>query len=422
MIKLYPLIILIIFFLNACKVTNTLPPARNLSAMYNPAATTIHPQIFVYDKLQAGIDLYSIIFTNQLLFNSANSENTPMARIKIYYKIMESHENTAVLDSASKFLNIKRSQANDVLAIRFPLAKISLNKFVIQVTVTDLIRNKMNIKFIDIDALQMQTARHFYVSHFPTHQPFFSNSTVLSDTLLIEFANAQTPKIYLKKFNNDFGFPTPPYASTYTNYKIANPDTIIEYVNNQNITFTHTHRGMFYFQSDTTINEGLAIPDFGEEYPYFKSAEKLIEPLAYLCNAYEYKILTSQTTKKLAVDNFWLQTSSDSKNAKEQIRVFYSRATYANIYFTSVCEGWKTDRGMIYIVFGPPKIVNKTSEGETWIYSDNSNMKMVKFNFTKTYHPFSNNHYVLKRSVELKLVWDEAVKTWRSGKIYSFDI
>ena len=36
---------------------------------------------------------------------------------------------------------------------------------------------------------------------------------------------------------------------------------------------------------------------------------------------------------------------------------YYRRVRFANEEFTQYKDGWKTDRGMIYILFGPPNQV-----------------------------------------------------------------
>ena len=41
-----------------------------------------------------------------------------------------------------------------------------------------------------------------------------------------------------------------------------------------------------------------------------------------------------------------------TQKAKSLIAIYYNRIQNANLHFTTFKEGWKTDRGMIYVVFG----------------------------------------------------------------------
>jgi len=40
---------------------------------------------------------------------------------------------------------------------------------------------------------------------------------------------------------------------------------------------------------------------------------------------------------------------------------YYKRVSYANENFDGWKDGWETDRGMIYILFGPPDQVERTN-------------------------------------------------------------
>ncbi len=43
----------------------------------------------------------------------------------------------------------------------------------------------------------------------------------------------------------------------------------------------------------------------------------------------------------------------------ELMNEYYKRVAYANIHFDSYIEGWETDMGMIYIIFGPPDEIER---------------------------------------------------------------
>ena len=90
----------------------------------------------------------------------------------------------------------------------------------------------------------------------------------------------------------------------------------------------------------------------------------------------------------------------------------------SNKLFTSFQEGWKTDRGMIYIVFGAPNKVTKTKNGEIWTYGVSGNSASVVFSFLKIINPFTENDYYLERSESYKEPWYQAVDMWRQGRIY----
>jgi len=93
---------------------------------------------------------------------------------------------------------------------------------------------------------------------------------------------------------------------------------------------------------------------------------------------------------------------------------------YANSFFTSYKPGWQTDRGMIYIIYGPPDYLYKSAKEERWIYSPRDLGPGVVFNFEIVPHKFSTNHFILNRAKQKITGWDEAVKMWNSGEVFYF--
>ncbi|MCW3075991.1 MAG: hypothetical protein JWO32_600, partial [Bacteroidetes bacterium] len=84
----------------------------------------------------------------------------------------------------------------------------------------------------------------------------------------------------------------------------------------------------------------------------------------------------------------------------------------------SYTQGWKTDRGMIFVIFGPPTNTYINSKGEYWIYGAETNPNALRFVFNKTKNPFSDNDLILERSQFFKDPWYTAVDYWRQGHVY----
>ncbi|HRD38102.1 MAG TPA: GWxTD domain-containing protein, partial [Bacteroidia bacterium] len=106
------------------------------------------------------------------------------------------------------------------------------------------------------------------------------------------------------------------------------------------------------------------------------------------------------------------------ERAKTLLKRYYARVTESNKLFTSYLPGWKTDRGMIYIVFGAPNNMYKFNGGETWVYGEETQSYAVRFHFKKVINPFSDNDYIMERNEYYKEAWYRAVDYWRQGHIY----
>tara|TARA_Y100000780_G_scaffold207249_1_gene203487 strand:- start:286 stop:798 length:513 start_codon:yes stop_codon:yes gene_type:complete len=146
----------------------------------------------------------------------------------------------------------------------------------------------------------------------------------------------------------------------------------------------------------------------------------MITPLQYICSKEEFVQLNEIKNPKIAIDEFWLsKTKGDKNQAKKIIRTFYKRVEDANTFFTCYKAGWKTDRGMIMIIFGTPNIIYQSIEGESWIYGEKNNVFSLNFTFTKMENKFTDNDYQLNRSVYFKNIWNTAQSAWRDGHAYS---
>jgi hypothetical protein len=121
------------------------------------------------------------------------------------------------------------------------------------------------------------------------------------------------------------------------------------------------------------------------------------------------------------MDNFWLAATGSTDKARMMIRVFYTRMSYANRYFTDYKEGWKTDRGMIYLIYGLPNNINKGSDSETWEYTRKQQANPLSFVFDRKSSPYSEEYFVLRRGDATPTYWRQATDSWRKGRVFSIN-
>ena len=122
--------------------------------------------------------------------------------------------------------------------------------------------------------------------------------------------------------------------------------------------------------------------------------------------------------KKTAVDSFWVSAGGSHDRARVLVKKYYNRVKDANDYFSSYIEGWKSDRGLIYIIYGPPNVVYKSSGTENWVYGAENNFNSLTLTFVKVINPFTDNDYRLERSETFKTGWFNSVEMWRQGRVY----
>lgn len=155
----------------------------------------------------------------------------------------------------------------------------------------------------------------------------------------------------------------------------------------------------------------VARPDF----PNLTTAPELIEALLYLTTATERQSLLQTADPKRAVDRFWLQAAGDDQaRARDLIRRYYGQITTANELFTGHKAGWLTDRGLLYVVLGPPQSVRRAAGQEVWHYDHASREgEAVEFTFRARPSTLAPDNYELVRRPEYQLLWYAAVEQWR---------
>lgn len=200
--------------------------------------------------------------------------------------------------------------------------------------------------------------------------------------------------------------------------------------------FPKQSRGNYRFRSritDASNNESdtFKARDFGiksKNFPAIKSARELARPLVYLMGDKEYENLIrikSPDSLKLAVDRFWLRNIGDREKARQVIARYYGLVEEANKQYSNFKEGWKTDPGMIYILFGRPLYLDRYINRMTWFYSYNREDPRTTFHFIKPElktpsYPF--DHYLLNRKFFYENLEYQQRQRWLNGLILNTNI
>jgi GWxTD domain-containing protein len=93
----------------------------------------------------------------------------------------------------------------------------------------------------------------------------------------------------------------------------------------------------------------------------------LNEDVGYIISDEEraaFKKLNNDEERETFIENFWLRRDPSPDTEENEFKEeHYRRIAYANEHFASGIPGWKTDRGRIYITFGPPDEIEDHSSG-----------------------------------------------------------
>ncbi len=105
--------------------------------------------------------------------------------------------------------------------------------------------------------------------------------------------------------------------------------------------------------------------------------DNAIEQLRYIASSKEIKAMqkAKPEEKKDKFVNFWKSRDpTPGTNENEIMNEYYKRVMYSNEHFSGFLEGWKTDMGMVFILFGPPSDIERhpfeiqSKPYEIWYY------------------------------------------------------
>jgi GWxTD domain-containing protein len=222
----------------------------------------------------------------------------------------------------------------------------------------------------------------------------------------------QTSPTVVAYYNDNFPAGAPAFSETQARVsKGMEHDSVFTITPGQPLSLSK--KGLYLFQQDTLSAEAVAFR-VEDDYPRLGTIESLADPLIYICTKQEFDKIKAAKGDKKAFDRVILNITGEADRARTFMRSYFRRVELANQYFTSYKEGWKTDRGMIYIVFGLPEEVHKTADREVWTYK-NADFK-VTFSFAKSGTIFDPDNFVLIRDKKYQDTWYSVIDLWRNAR------
>jgi len=384
----------------------------DISSMYSGQDETAIHLVNLYN-LNDSTSLISIVIPAGLIKPEPKNSKLQKRRGTLKYEVITSEKRVRLIDSATFNIadtSLERSFLSHSWTFKAPVG----TNYFIKATYSlpdnpeDLILLEFLSKTskVDYSWYRFQTEAGDFVPGYVTNylQPY---RLVTSDT---------THRcIIATAYFRNFDLPYPPFTEKYRSLFDYRPDSTFKVLIGDGFSqyFTPAKAGFYFFPIDSSGRKGPTLFVMNSGFPKVTLHTNMLEALRYLTSGAEYRKLLSYANPKLAVDSFWIANSGRSDIATELIRKYYRRVETANKLFTSFTEGWKTDRGMIFLIFGKPAQVFRSFEQEVWIYGEINDPRALKFYFNKADNPFTANDYVLVRHEYFKSIWFQNVQLWR---------
>lgn len=404
--------LLISFLLLMIACGTTRPSRENISNMFDPSASLLNPEFTIYHFSADSSEIYYRFPAGNLLFRNENENFT--ANYILRFAVYKDYDDTTPSDTISFTYTLISETSENIVEGSLNIFLRDSSAGLLRITVLDNNRNNESVRYLNYDKLN-KYGRQYFLLKDTASNVIFRNYTQNGETVHVNYSG-RTDKFWIRCYFRKFPIASPPF-------KMDDPDIFeyaadsIYYAPSENFKITPARYGFYHIQADTLQKSGLTIFNFEDDHPKLTQSVQLIEPVRYLTTRKEYSEMTQAADKKKAADRFWLNLAGSEERARNLIRSYYRRVEYCNYTFTSFTEGWKTDRGMIYIIFGKPHSVYREGNNEHWNYTSVTAMTDLTFTFRKLNNPFTDNDYVLLRHPQYENSWYLAVDQWRQGRV-----
>lgn len=398
--------LMICFMWTGCQNVSFQSSSKNRP--YDRESIGLNPEVTLHrSQLPDGgvrVDMYVVVERSNLLYSRAHAEAPFVANLQVW------------LDgTAWEILDTAWTDSPRLWRSKWTLERDILSKHAV-IEIHDLQRQSIWSKSIPWTALPEWNRHDFLVWSEQGDWPSNGSNVQVGDTLLLLFPKGAQSKLWdINLVLPPQTLPPPPYSTSRWAFDTLSPFPIASVSPDEMVEWIVPWGTTTWRQGDAPAT--LLLHGRRLHFPELVDPINLIEPLRYIASRSEYKELTNSDHPKLAMDQFWLKCGSNADKARMLLQTYYERVEEANHSFSGVLEGWRTDRGMVHIVFGVPDRVRQDRWNEYWIYGEEGTANALTFHFRRRSLNFDDNFYELQRSFQFRSPWDRAISNWRNGRI-----
>lgn len=281
-------------------------------------------------------------------------------------------------------------------------------------------------KFLILRTLNLMTSNTYsYIINLEKSSSFFITKTDLTIPILQSYV-AKEASIKIAKlvatnatydvrfYPSKFPVALPPMANIKSKSVFNSGDSTFTVTSEK--ALSTERKGVYSITEKASKNVKSFFRINGSGYPQLSTVHEIIEASIYLFTRKEKEKLGSSENPKKDYDAFWLENTNSPERAGKMISAYFLRVKESNTLFSTYKEGWKTDMGMIYIIFGPPNKVFRSNGSLQWIYKKTYEMPNLSFTFNLIDKNWDTEHFELERNMNYQNTWFRAIDLWRKGR------
>ena len=379
----------------------------------------MHPDYMIYHEDADSSLFYFQLASEELLYTRSRPDEPFQSKLLITIDVEGVSGNLTYRDSIAFTYTstIGAEKGSQQLIGKHKIKLPEGSNYLMKVKIKDQHRGTSASGFVSTNKRELIHRDNFLILNENTLAPVFGNSIEVKENYLMSSDRVSAEKLNMASMAKELPLPPPPdaYQKPRLEFKPENDGELKAVMDIWSLTLDSGMHVITHQEIQGTMTLYGRVRDF----PEVRELETLTTSIRYICSRNEYRKINDSNYPKKELDNFWIETAGSKDKARELIRIYYKRIREANIYFSSVTDGWRTDKGLIHVVFGNPNKVIRETDAELWIYGEENNLNSLTFRFLKKPSLYTDNLYVLERSPMHKPSWDRAVSSWRNGRIFS---
>lgn len=405
--------------IHACSTSSNMASSE-ASAPYVGSELNIDPEFKVFHHSEDSSTLFIKFETENLLYVKAGDDYTALVTVEIEPIPTKTDGGLQLKSKKVAVSGISSSRKGEKALAKVEFYLPMSEVYNLAITIADANNGKKTTKLIETNKSVANSRENFQAFESGQSVPMFTDRIKPNFSYQLLYGLSGAGNIKVNYYNRSFPLPPPPFA--YYEPKPFNyePDDSFELSSKSGVfEFTSLQEGFYHFRIDDEDKRGFTLfISEDEDYPKVKNTTAMSEPFRYLVSGKEYKNLLEASALKSELEKFWIDWSGDKTRARNNIKTYYKRVETSNKFFSSHLEGWQSDRGLIYIIYGEPNKIYKTAQLETWIYGEEQNPLSLTFRFVKVDNPFTANDFRLEREDYYKPSWYRSIEAWRNGRVY----
>jgi GWxTD domain-containing protein len=308
-------------------------------------------------------------------------------------------------------------QSKEKIRFSFEIARLKRSQAVLFIEMIDNTTKKKTSTDALVRFENLRLSDQLAVFDQPESFPNNTNFITVGQRFMVSNPNLPAESLFMIQYEHSFDQAQSPMATTP---RVSNKNMKVNVVrriqSNKMISFAE--EGLYFVVRDTAnLQSGIAILGVDDRFPRLTMPEQIAKPLVYVSTQREMSELQKAEPVKPGLDAYFLKIMrGNQRDAHDFVKEYFRNVEEANRLFTTYKEGWKTDKGMIFTVLGPPNKVQRSRDREVWTYSQNQGFAEMIFNFLRKPNQFSDSHYELIRYPEYQDFWYEKIEEWRKTK------